>query len=129
MRLCLYVPVSSVGHYEFEYFETNGLPSEIKSVLKLSLFLPSHELTKYRMWKKVRMKTHFVLINFYFCTVYRYFFINSFCHMIFLTRMQIPESAILNVPSCICISTSAHRCHGYSALQQQIYANELNSIL
>lgn len=64
MCLCLYVPVSNVDHNEFEYFETNGLPSEIKSVFKLSLFLPSHELTTYRTWKKVWMNTCFALIIF-----------------------------------------------------------------
>ncbi|KAJ8388751.1 hypothetical protein AAFF_G00129840 [Aldrovandia affinis] len=50
--LCLYVPVPNSDQTEFEYFESNGLPSELKSLFKLSLFLPSQEFSTYRKWKK-----------------------------------------------------------------------------
>ena len=62
MYLCLYVPVSNVDHNDFEYFESNGLPHGIKSVLKLSLFLPSHELMTYRTWKKVMTENVLILM-------------------------------------------------------------------
>uniref|UniRef100_A0A8C9WLL6 Solute carrier family 25 member 25a n=1 Tax=Scleropages formosus TaxID=113540 RepID=A0A8C9WLL6_SCLFO len=52
--LCLYVPVPDSSQAEFEYFESNGLPSELKSLFKLSLFLPSQEFSSYRKWRKVR---------------------------------------------------------------------------
>ncbi|XP_018587245.2 calcium-binding mitochondrial carrier protein SCaMC-2-A [Scleropages formosus] len=50
--LCLYVPVPDSSQAEFEYFESNGLPSELKSLFKLSLFLPSQEFSSYRKWRK-----------------------------------------------------------------------------
>ncbi|MFT7796787.1 calcium-binding mitochondrial carrier protein SCaMC-2-B-like [Arapaima gigas] len=50
--LCLYVPVPDSNQAEFEYFESNGLPSELKSLFKLSLFLPSEEFSSYRTWRK-----------------------------------------------------------------------------
>ncbi|KAI1900672.1 hypothetical protein AGOR_G00052320 [Albula goreensis] len=50
--LCLYVPVPNSDQTEFEYFESNGLPSELKSLFKLSLFLPSQEFSTYRKWRK-----------------------------------------------------------------------------
>ncbi|KAG5840761.1 calcium-binding mitochondrial carrier protein SCaMC-2-A [Anguilla anguilla] len=52
--LCLYVPNSD--QTEFEYFESNGLPSELKSLFKLSLFLPSQEFSTYRKWRKKSVK-------------------------------------------------------------------------
>ncbi|XP_028829564.1 calcium-binding mitochondrial carrier protein SCaMC-2-B isoform X5 [Denticeps clupeoides] len=54
--LCLYVPVPSSSQIEFEYFESNGLPSELKSLFKLSLFLPSEEFSAYRKWRKKIVK-------------------------------------------------------------------------
>lgn len=55
LGLCLYVPVSNSDPVEVEYFESNGLPSELKSLFnKLSVFLPSQEFTTYRKWRKVR---------------------------------------------------------------------------
>lgn len=51
--LCLYVPVPSQHQTAFEYFESNGLPSELKSLFKLSLFLPSEEFSTYRKWRQV----------------------------------------------------------------------------
>ncbi|XP_023696578.1 calcium-binding mitochondrial carrier protein SCaMC-2-A isoform X1 [Paramormyrops kingsleyae] len=50
--LCLYVPVSDSDQIEFEYFESNGLPSELKSLFKLSLFLPSQDFSTYQKWRK-----------------------------------------------------------------------------
>ncbi|XP_034027095.1 calcium-binding mitochondrial carrier protein SCaMC-2-A [Thalassophryne amazonica] len=58
LGLCLYVPVSSADLVEGEYFESNGLPSELKSVFqKLSVFLPSQELSDYQKWRKKTIKT------------------------------------------------------------------------
>ncbi|KAJ8285751.1 hypothetical protein GJAV_G00030520 [Gymnothorax javanicus] len=54
--LCLYVPVLTSDQTEFEYFESNGLPSELKSLFKLSLFLPSQEFSTYRKWRKKNVK-------------------------------------------------------------------------
>ncbi|KAG7480537.1 hypothetical protein MATL_G00057340 [Megalops atlanticus] len=54
--LCLYVPVPNSDQTEFEYFESNGLPSELKSLFKLSLFLPSQEFSTYRKWRKKIVK-------------------------------------------------------------------------
>lgn len=54
--LCLYVPVSDSDRIEFEYFESNGLPSELKSLFKLSLFLPSQDFSTYQKWRKVSMQ-------------------------------------------------------------------------
>lgn len=58
LGLCLYVPVSNSDPIEVEYFESNGLPSELKSLFnKLSVFLPSQEFSTYQRWRKVRKKT------------------------------------------------------------------------
>ncbi|MBN3319433.1 SCM2B protein, partial [Atractosteus spatula] len=54
--LCLYVPLPNSDQTEFEYFESNGLPSELKSLFKLSLFLPSQEFTTYREWRQKIVK-------------------------------------------------------------------------
>lgn len=57
LSLCLYVPVSNSDPVEVEYFESNGLPSELKSLFnKLSVLLPSQEFTTYQRWRKVRRK-------------------------------------------------------------------------
>lgn len=54
LGLCLYVPGSNSDTVEVEYFESNGLPSELKSLFnKLSVFLPSQELSTYQKWRKV----------------------------------------------------------------------------
>ncbi|XP_067428639.1 calcium-binding mitochondrial carrier protein SCaMC-2-A [Thunnus thynnus] len=53
LSLCLYVPVSNSDPVEVEYFESNGLPSELKSLFnKLSVLLPSQEFTTYQRWRK-----------------------------------------------------------------------------
>lgn len=52
--LCLYVPVLGQEQAEFEYFESKGLPAELKSIFRLSLFIPSQEFSTYRQWKQVR---------------------------------------------------------------------------
>ncbi|KAK7933756.1 hypothetical protein WMY93_004652 [Mugilogobius chulae] len=53
LGLCLYVPVSNADPVEVEYFESNGLPSELKSLFnKLSVFLPSQEFSAYQKWRK-----------------------------------------------------------------------------
>lgn len=55
LGLCLYVPVSNSDPIEVDYFESNGLPSELKSLFnKLSVFLPSQEFLTYQRWRKVR---------------------------------------------------------------------------
>lgn len=53
--LCLYVPVTGEAQTEFQYFESNGLPAELKSIFKLSVFIPSQEFSTYRQWKQVCM--------------------------------------------------------------------------
>ncbi|CAM4719340.1 unnamed protein product [Leuciscus chuanchicus] len=55
--LCLYVPVHNSDHVEVDYFESNGLPSELKSLKSLSVLLPSQEFSTYRKWKKKTLKT------------------------------------------------------------------------
>lgn len=61
LGLCLYVPVSNSDSVEVEYFESNGLPSELKSLFnKLSVFLPSQEFSTYQKWRKVREKSLYV---------------------------------------------------------------------
>lgn len=58
LGLCLYVPVTNSDPVEVEYFESNGLPSELKSLFnKLSVFLPSQEFSTYQKWRKVRQIT------------------------------------------------------------------------
>lgn len=57
LGLCLYVPGSNSDTVEVEYFESNGLPSELKSLFnKLSVFLPSQELSTYQKWRKKTFK-------------------------------------------------------------------------
>lgn len=51
--LCLYMQVPILEQTEFEYFESDSLPAHLKSLFKLSLFLPSDEFTSYRKWRKV----------------------------------------------------------------------------
>uniref|UniRef100_A0A8B9GP22 Solute carrier family 25 member 25a n=1 Tax=Astyanax mexicanus TaxID=7994 RepID=A0A8B9GP22_ASTMX len=55
--LCLYVPVPNSDPVEVEYFESDGLPSELKSLFKLSVLLPSQEFSTYRKWRKKILKT------------------------------------------------------------------------
>ncbi|XP_072288704.1 calcium-binding mitochondrial carrier protein SCaMC-2-A [Eucyclogobius newberryi] len=53
LGLCLYVPVSNADPVEVEYFESNGLPSELKSLFnRLSVFLPSQEFSTYQKWRQ-----------------------------------------------------------------------------
>ncbi|CAK6982674.1 calcium-binding mitochondrial carrier protein SCaMC-2-A [Scomber scombrus] len=57
LSLCLYVPVSNSDPVEVEYFESNSLPSELKSLFnKLSVFLPSQEFSTYQRWRKKTVK-------------------------------------------------------------------------
>lgn len=51
--LCLYVPLIGEAQTEFQYFESKGLPAELKSIFKLSVFIPSQEFSTYRQWKQV----------------------------------------------------------------------------
>ncbi|KAF5928897.1 hypothetical protein HPG69_002671 [Diceros bicornis minor] len=37
---------------EFQYFESKGLPAELKSIFKLSVLIPSQEFSTYRQWKQ-----------------------------------------------------------------------------
>ncbi|XP_062854934.1 calcium-binding mitochondrial carrier protein SCaMC-2-A [Trichomycterus rosablanca] len=50
--LCLYVPVTNSDRVEVEYFESDGLPLELKTLFKLSVLLPSQEFSTYRNWRK-----------------------------------------------------------------------------
>uniref|UniRef100_A0A8C1VCN1 Uncharacterized protein n=1 Tax=Cyprinus carpio TaxID=7962 RepID=A0A8C1VCN1_CYPCA len=61
--LCLYVPVHNSDQVEVEYFESNGLPSELKSLKSLSVLLPSQEFSTYRKWRKVRLYTDLYIIH------------------------------------------------------------------
>lgn len=54
--LCLYVPNFGGPQAEFEYFESRGLPAELKSIFRLSLLIPSQEFSTYRQWKQVRTR-------------------------------------------------------------------------
>lgn len=51
--LCLYVPLIGEAQTEFQYFESKGLPSELKSIFKLSVLIPSQEFSTFRQWKQV----------------------------------------------------------------------------
>ena len=51
--LCLYVPLMGEAQTEFQYFESKGLPAELKSIFKLSVFIPSQEFSTFRPWKQV----------------------------------------------------------------------------
>lgn len=54
LGLVLYVPVSNSDPVEVECFESNGLPTELKSVFQtLSVLLPSQEFSTYQRWRKV----------------------------------------------------------------------------
>ncbi|XP_077457484.1 calcium-binding mitochondrial carrier protein SCaMC-2-A-like [Stigmatopora argus] len=58
LSLCLYVPVSNSDPVEVDYFESNGLPTELNSLFnKLSVFLPSQEFSTYQKWRKKSLKT------------------------------------------------------------------------
>ncbi|GAB1286231.1 Calcium-binding mitochondrial carrier protein SCaMC-2 [Apodemus speciosus] len=50
--LCLYMPIAGEAQTEFQYFESKGLPAELKSIFKLSVFIPSQEFSTYRQWKQ-----------------------------------------------------------------------------
>ncbi|XP_068104533.1 mitochondrial adenyl nucleotide antiporter SLC25A25 isoform X2 [Hyperolius riggenbachi] len=54
--LSLYVPVLDQSQAEFQYFESDGLPSELKSIFRLSLFIPSQEVSTYRQWRQKIVK-------------------------------------------------------------------------
>ncbi|XP_077416798.1 calcium-binding mitochondrial carrier protein SCaMC-2-A [Vanacampus margaritifer] len=55
--LCLYVPVSNSDPVEVDYFESNGLPTELNSLFnKLSVFLPSQEFSTYQRWRKKTLR-------------------------------------------------------------------------
>ncbi|XP_074495573.1 calcium-binding mitochondrial carrier protein SCaMC-2-A [Sebastes fasciatus] len=57
LGLCLYVPVSNCDPVEVEYFESNGLPSELKSLFnQLSVLLPSQETETYQRWRQETLK-------------------------------------------------------------------------
>ncbi|XP_057688948.1 calcium-binding mitochondrial carrier protein SCaMC-2-A [Corythoichthys intestinalis] len=57
LSLCLYVPVSNSDPVEVDYFESNGLPTELNSLFnKLSVFLPSQEFSTYQRWRKKSLK-------------------------------------------------------------------------
>uniref|UniRef100_A0A4X1U5L9 Solute carrier family 25 member 25 n=1 Tax=Sus scrofa TaxID=9823 RepID=A0A4X1U5L9_PIG len=51
--LCLYVPLMGEAQTEFQYFESKGLPAELKSIFKLSVFIPSQEFSTFRQWKQL----------------------------------------------------------------------------
>ena len=55
LGLCLYVPVPYSDPIEVQYFESDRLPAELKALFKLSVFLPSQELSKYQKWRKVKV--------------------------------------------------------------------------
>ncbi|XP_043541712.1 calcium-binding mitochondrial carrier protein SCaMC-2-like isoform X2 [Chiloscyllium plagiosum] len=54
--LCLTVPVLDNLEREFEYFESERLPAKLKSLFRLSLFIPSQELSTYRKWRQKVVK-------------------------------------------------------------------------
>lgn len=57
LDLCLYLPVPNSDAVEVEYFESNGLPTELNSLFnKLKVFLPSEEFSTYQKWRQVRKK-------------------------------------------------------------------------
>ena len=73
LGLCLYVPVPNSDPIEVEYFESNGLPSELKSLFKLSVFLPSQELSTYRKWRKVKVSFYYVFTFTLACTAFVFY--------------------------------------------------------
>ncbi|XP_041431168.1 calcium-binding mitochondrial carrier protein SCaMC-2 isoform X4 [Xenopus laevis] len=54
--LSLYVPVFDQSQAEFQYFESDELPSELKSIFSLSLLIPSQEFSNYRQWRQKIVK-------------------------------------------------------------------------
>ncbi|XP_072287690.1 mitochondrial adenyl nucleotide antiporter SLC25A25 isoform X4 [Pyxicephalus adspersus] len=54
--LCLSLYVLDQSQAEFQYFESDGLPSELKSIFRLSLFIPSREFSTYRQWRQKIVK-------------------------------------------------------------------------
>ncbi|XP_029467829.1 calcium-binding mitochondrial carrier protein SCaMC-2 isoform X2 [Rhinatrema bivittatum] len=50
--LCLSVPLLDDSHRKVEYFESQKLPLGLKSIFRLSVLLPSQELTTYRQWRQ-----------------------------------------------------------------------------
>ncbi|XP_041431169.1 calcium-binding mitochondrial carrier protein SCaMC-2 isoform X5 [Xenopus laevis] len=54
--LSLYVPVFDQSQAEFQYFESDELPSELKSIFSLSLLIPSQEFSTYRQWRQKIVK-------------------------------------------------------------------------
>lgn len=51
--LCLTVLLPGETPTEFQYFESRGLPSELKSIFRLSVLIPSQEFSTFRRWKQV----------------------------------------------------------------------------
>ncbi|XP_061625144.1 calcium-binding mitochondrial carrier protein SCaMC-2-A [Phyllopteryx taeniolatus] len=57
LALCLYVPISNSDPVEVDYFESNGLPTELNSLFsKLSVVLPSQEFSTYQRWRKKTLR-------------------------------------------------------------------------
>ncbi|XP_040260918.1 calcium-binding mitochondrial carrier protein SCaMC-2 isoform X5 [Bufo bufo] len=54
--LSLYVPVLDQSPAEFQYFESDGLPSALKSIFRLSILIPSKEFSTYRDWRQKIVK-------------------------------------------------------------------------
>ncbi|KAG8554604.1 hypothetical protein GDO81_003842 [Engystomops pustulosus] len=54
--LSMYVPVLDQSPAEFQYFESDGLPSELKSIFSLSVLVPSQEFSTYRTWRQKIVK-------------------------------------------------------------------------
>lgn len=94
LGLCLYVPVSNSDPVEVEYFESNGLPSELKSLFnRLSVFLPSQEFSTYQRWRNVRKITEKCLFIFlveetlsYFTNIAPFSFVRRSCLRSFRRR-------------------------------------------
>lgn len=89
LGLCLYVPVSNSDPIEVEYFESNGLPSELKSLFnKLSVFVSSQEFSTYQRWRKVRKSRWVLTFYCYICqTVY---FLKSHYFTVTVTKSFFP---------------------------------------
>ncbi|CAN9512725.1 unnamed protein product [Ophioblennius macclurei] len=57
LGLCLYVPISNSDPVEAEYFESDSLPSELKSLFNtVSVTLPSQEFNTYQRWRQKTLK-------------------------------------------------------------------------
>lgn len=76
MCLCLYVPGHISERIEFEYFESDSLPAQLKSLFKLSLFLPSQEFDSYKKWRKV-CDLHYYVKTIVYCVVCFIYFMFS----------------------------------------------------